>query len=127
MPDPWLTEAELEEHNKEVENHPLKKQGDEAAEAAEKEHEEARKEAAKNQKKVEKGELVPVYANGAIVGYRDAEAAEGEPAEQEPEEPVGISGNTEPTPARRGRRPKAEGKGGAPENNDTGTSGEATE
>jgi hypothetical protein len=73
MPDPWLSEEELEQHNKDVENHPLTKEAEEAKSLAEKDEEKAHKEAVENRKKVESGELVEVRANGAVVGYRDAD------------------------------------------------------
>jgi len=76
MPDPWLTDEELDQFNKDVENHPLTKQAEEAKSNAEDLAEEKRKQDAENQKKVEEGELVEVRANGAVVGYRDASQVE---------------------------------------------------
>lgn len=107
MPDPWLTEEELAEHQKEVENHPLTKQAEEAKAAHEEDVEDARKEREENEKKVEEGELVREYANGAVVGYRDADAVEEPVAEslrpkQEavdegaaPDEPVKVQGSAD--------------------------------
>src|SRR4051812_27086285 len=83
MPDPWLSEEELKEHNKEVENHPLTKQAEDAAEAHEKDAEELHKQQEKDRKAVEAGDKVPVYANGAVVGYRDADDVDAGPAASE--------------------------------------------
>lgn len=102
MPDPWLSEEELEEHNKEVENHPLTQQANDAAEAAEKDAEELRKRQEEDRKAVEAGEKVPVYANGAVVGYRDADQVD--PVEQAFAEGV---------------KPKEEGAGQDPVTGDT--------
>ena len=96
MPDPWLSEDELEKHNKEVENHPLTKEAEEAKQAAEQLHEEERQKAEENRKGVEEGKLEPMYANGAVVGYRNTEDMPDEPN-------LG------------GIKPKAEGRGGATE------------
>lgn len=76
MPDPWLSQEELEQHQKEVENHPLTKQAEEVKAQHEEDVEAARKEQAENQKRVEAGELVEVRSNDAVVGYRDADQVE---------------------------------------------------
>lgn len=105
MPDPWLTEDELKKHNEEVANHPLTEQAKEARELHEKDAEEARKEQAENQKKVEKGELFPVHANGAVVGYRETDG-------------LGEEGSEEREVAelfQEGVKPKEDGAGGATE------------
>lgn len=132
MPDPWLTEEELDAHNKEVEKHPLSKQADEARKAHEKDAEELHKEQQKNRKKVEEGELVEVRANGAVVGYRDAEEVEKqEQAEldgaeaqrvtqdETPVDSTNTASGTEPKAVRRAKqsKPKEEQKdsGNAPE------------
>lgn len=107
MPDAWLNEEELKEHQKEVENSPLTKQAEEATKNAEKESEEFLKEQEELRKKVEKGELVEVRANGAVTGYRDADnVSDAEKA---------FAG---------GIKPKAEGRGGNPEDNETGPAGD---
>jgi hypothetical protein len=109
MPDPWLSDEELEQHNKDVENHPLTKQAEEAKKDAENLAEEARKEQVENQKKVEEGELVEVRANGAVVGYRDADQVDNSEVAQAFAEGV---------------KPKEDGAGGATEGELGTTSGD---
>lgn len=111
MPDPWLSEDELKKHEEEVKNHPLTKEAEEAREAAEKEHEEYRKEQAELQKKAQDGELIPTYSNGAQTGFRNADDV------PEEEKAFGGAGGT-------GIKPKEEGRGGNPEDGETGPAGD---
>lgn len=108
MPDPWLTEKELEAHEKEVADHPLTKQAEEAKDAAKSEHEEYRKEQVEQEEKIADGDLVPVYSNGARTGVRDASLLSDEEKEE-----AELANS----------KPKEEGRDGAPENAETGPSG----
>jgi hypothetical protein len=111
MPDPWLTEKELKKHQEEVEKHPLTKEAEEAKKAADKDAEKLHKQQEENRKKVEEGELVEVRANGAVVGYRNAEDV--------PEEELAFGGS-----GTTGIKPKEEGRGGNPEDNEIGPAGD---
>lgn len=122
MSDPWLTEEELAEHQKAVDNHPLTKKAEEAKSAHEGDVEDARKQREENEKKVEDGELVREYANGAVVGYRDADAVDEpvaeslKPKEQAvnagaaPEEPVVVQGSADDPDPKADSDPKADKK-----------------
>lgn len=109
MPDPWLSEKELEKHEEEVANHPLTKQAEAYNEAAKKEAKEAAEEQEKLRERVDEGELVEVRSNGAVSGYREvADLSEEDLAAQQV---AGI-------------KPKEEGRGGNPEDNETGPAGD---